>query len=358
MKEAKLLASQSGLFGIEVSMDGDRILGGARAAYIENTVSGAAYVFRREGTTWIEEAQLLSANAQYAGLFGDGVVIRGDRVVVGAPGEEDDRGNAYVFERQGSTWTNTATLSDSDPLPGSSFGWERSVGISGDTAIVGANRRSDPPLVRSGAAYIFDESSGVWTESFKLNASDAATGDEFARVSLEDDRLLVGAMGDATDTGAAYVFERHGVFPPHWDEDSKLTATGGDTGEEFGKATALNGDRLLVGATYADVGSTNTAGAAYVYELPDVNANLVQDACEQNFAFDADGNLLDDENMVYTWDGENRLVKAVPKIVADGSLQVTNTYDYLGRRVRRLREFYKESSGTWTADSSPAIEMP
>src|SRR5690606_22844064 len=138
--------------------------------------------------------------------------------------------------------------------------------ISGGRAAVGAplaDYTAGTPVSDTGAVYMFAESSGSWSQTYKVHASDRAEGDGFAAVSLEGQRLVVGAMGDELNAGAAYVFEYSGtsVLPTYWDEKEKLTATGGGAGDNFGKAVSLDGHRLLVAAHLADAGSTNDAGA-------------------------------------------------------------------------------------------------
>jgi hypothetical protein len=231
--------------------------------------------FRHDESELVEE-QILDAdtNEQAEANFGLSVDIDDDVIAVGAPNHDvssnSNAGKAYVFRYNSgmSTWDEEDDLAAGDVEAGARFG--DSVSVSGDRLAVGAPMAdyTPTPISDTGAAYIFDESSGVWSQSFKLHASDRAEDDAFSNVSLEGDRLLVGAPGDGSNMGAAYVLEFSGLAanPPHWAEDQKITATGGAAGEQFGKAAALDGNRLLVGADLADVGTTNAAGAAYVFD--------------------------------------------------------------------------------------------
>src|SRR5690606_16518641 len=104
------------------------------------------------------------------------------------------------------------------------------------------------PVADTGAVYVFDESSGDWSQTFKLHANDKAEDDEFGcSVSLDGDRLLIGARYDDTKTGAAFVFTFNSATPA-WDETEKLTASDAEAIDEFGIAVRLDGDRILVGA--------------------------------------------------------------------------------------------------------------
>ena len=111
--------------------------------------------------------------------------------------------------RAGGGWFQQAKLTASDAAGGELFG--SSVALDGDTAVVGANFDSDAGFA-SGSAYVFVRSSGAWSQQAKLTASAAAMGDQFGKsVSISGDTVVVGANGDDTaagaDAGSAYVFD-------------------------------------------------------------------------------------------------------------------------------------------------------
>src|SRR5262249_48569900 len=165
--------------------------------------SGAAYVFVRNGGAWTQQAYLKASNTDADDLFGFSVAISGDTVVVGAFGEDSAatgvNGNqsdnskpgsaaAYVFVRNGSTWTQQAYLKASNTDAGDRFGV--SVAVSGDTVVVGANNESsgatgvngdqaDNSAFSAGAAYVFIRSGTVWSQQAYLKASNTRAGDFF-----------------------------------------------------------------------------------------------------------------------------------------------------------------------------------
>ena len=117
--------------------------------------SGAAYVFVRDGTNWVQQAYLKASNTGAQDLFGLSVAISGDTLVVGAPYEDSsatgvngnqtnnsatDSGAAYVFVREGTNWSQQAYLKASNTGANDEFGI--SVAISGDTVVVGAGYES------------------------------------------------------------------------------------------------------------------------------------------------------------------------------------------------------------------------
>ena len=117
--------------------------------------SGSAYIFVRNGQTWIQQAKLVASDAATDDGFGFSVGISGENAIVGAKGDDDAgrfSGSAYVFSREGQTWTQQAKLNASDASETDEFGV--SAAIDGDYAVVGA-RSNDVVVSNSGAAYLF-----------------------------------------------------------------------------------------------------------------------------------------------------------------------------------------------------------
>ena len=91
-----------------------------------------------------DEFKLVTIDAAAEDFFGFSVAIDRDTALVGAIWDDDGgskSGSAYIFVRVGDTWTQQDKLVASDAQAGDWFG--NSVGISGDTAIVGALGNDD-----------------------------------------------------------------------------------------------------------------------------------------------------------------------------------------------------------------------
>ena len=255
--EQKLLASDAAeidQFGWSVSLAndgaGDRALIGA---YGESNGRGAAYVFGRRADAWIEEQKLVASDGAERDKLGSSVSLGIDRILVGAYGADAFRGAAYVFVKSGESWVEEQKLVASNGAAGENFG--ASVSLAGDRALIGAYGVG----AAHGAAYVFVRSGGAWIEEQKLVASDEAADDNFGwSVALAGDRALVGAPGAAGARGAAYVFVRSGSA---WTAEQKLAANDGAAFDNFGWSVALAGDRALVGAQWND----DFRGAAYVF---------------------------------------------------------------------------------------------
>ena len=267
-EEAYLFAGDAAAgdqFGVSVALSGDYAIVGAWLDDDAGTSSGAAYVFVRAGGTWGQQAKLTADDAAEGDAFGFAVALDGARAVIGALYDDDggsDSGAAYVFVREGDTWTQEAKLTASDAAAGDRFGVR--VALAGGRALVGAYR-ADGVGTDSGAAYVFAHDGSAWTQEARLTPAAAAAGDEFGfAVVLADTHAVIGAWladAGAPDTGAAFVFRREGTV---WTEEARLTADVPATGDLFGGAVALSGDRVLVGARATHAGPPDS-GAAYLF---------------------------------------------------------------------------------------------
>ena len=257
-------------FGYSVALSGDTALVGSRDASAGGlTGAGAAHIFVRSGATWSEQQALDPGDGQLYGIFGCAVALSGDRALVGAPLTNSSAGtrcgSGYIFTRSGTAWTVQTKVMIPGGTSGDYFGY--AVGLSGDTAIVGVYQADTAGAVDAGCAYVFTRGGTVWTPLAKLTANDAAADDYFGySVAVRGNTALVGSIYDRTAagtvTGSAYVFVRDGTT---WPQQAKLAATDGAVGDRFGCAIAIDGDRALVGASRVDGANGLETGAAYVF---------------------------------------------------------------------------------------------
>ncbi len=311
-QEAYLKASNTDAddqFGASVALSGDSLAVGAffedsnatgvNGDQAGNTASdsGAAYVFRRNGSTWAQEAYLKASNTDANDQFGISVALSGDTVAVGAPfensnatgvnGDQADNtagfsGAVYVFERAGTIWTQKAYLKASNTDDIDLFG--SSITLSVDTLAVGApfedsnatgvdGVQTDNTASECGAVYVFRRSPTTWSQEAYLKASNADAGDRFGNaIGLSGDVLAVGANtedsdaagvgGDqtnnsATQSGAAYVFRRTGDI---WSQEAYLKASNAAATRLFGSSIAVSADGLAVGAVLESSNSTGVNG--------------------------------------------------------------------------------------------------
>ena len=287
-EQAKLTASDASArdrFGISVSVDGNYAIVGAYYDDDNGTNSGSAYIFAPNSIdpNWDEQAKLTASDGNVWDLFGKSILISGDYAIIGAPGDGPrgfDFGAAYIFKREGTSWSQQVKLVASDANAYDEFGY--SVSIDGNYAIVGTLYNDDPndaSGIDCGSAYIFTPN-GVdpnnWDEQVKLMAGDADREDYFGRsVSISGDYAIVGADGDDADVdgvsvGCAYIFKRSDVAnDPNWYEQVKLTASDGTAGDEFGYSVSIDGNYAIVGAHH-DGNDGGESGSVYIFKRSDI----------------------------------------------------------------------------------------
>ncbi|MFQ5601977.1 MAG: T9SS type A sorting domain-containing protein [bacterium] len=214
VEQAKLSASdgkEGDLFGVSVAIAGDRLIAGAYTDLSAGIQAGSAYIFTREGDVWIQEVKLLASDGVMNDHFGWSVAINGDRVLVGTPqtgGSGSGNGSAYVFKFDGTNWIEEGKLAPGDGVSGGEFAY--SVCLAGDFALIGA--RSDNVMSDgSGSAYLFQRDNSVWTQVAKLTASNGGADHFFGgSVSIAGDQAVVGAFNSEDNgggpQGSAYVY--------------------------------------------------------------------------------------------------------------------------------------------------------
>ena len=215
-QQAKLTApdgAEGDGFGISVALSGDTILIGADLNDEKTTDAGAVYVFTRSGSNWSQQAKLMADDAGKTDIFGVRVALSGDTALISSRRDDDevmgiDAGSAYVFSRAGTTWSQQAKLIAPDGAEDDRFG--RGVALSGNTALISAMHQDDKGA-NSGAAYLFNRDGKTWSHQTTLTADDGAFGDLFGwSVAFSDGFALIGATGNddkGAESGSAYVFE-------------------------------------------------------------------------------------------------------------------------------------------------------
>lgn len=212
--ESKLIASDWAMhdrFGDAVDVDGDVIVVGSPGNDALATSNGAVYVFRWNGQSWVEEQQLLASESVDSTNLGRAVAIEGDVVVAGAPFHTVagvQHGSAFVFRRVGSTWVEEARVDPPDGSLADEFGM--AVEIDGDLLFVGS-RLDDDGGDGSGAVWIFRHEGPLWLPVAKMLGSTQDAGDEFGgAIASDDGDLVIGAeFSDLLGamTGTVWIYE-------------------------------------------------------------------------------------------------------------------------------------------------------
>ncbi|MCC7014781.1 MAG: FG-GAP repeat protein [Planctomycetes bacterium] len=274
-EEALLQAQLGGLGGVgsAVEVQGDRcVVGYPRGS---SGLSGRAMVYRRSAGSWTIEQTLQAADDLVGNLFGNALALDGDTLVVGARGTVVNgfglAGAAYVFVRSGTTWTQQAKLVPSDPEQNAEFGY--ALTLDGDTCAVGAPQSTTNGTQYAGATYVFVRNGSSWTQQQRIvpNAPFSYIyGSRSGRaVALAGNSLLIGAPTSfdlASNTilaGRVFEWVRSG---PSWSQVAELTPNDAPDGRQFGCSIGYDGSRAIIGAwSENDLPSGTSVGTAYVF---------------------------------------------------------------------------------------------
>jgi hypothetical protein len=279
LPQARLVATDGAAkdtFGraVAISADGSTVMVGAYGATVGgNLRQGAVYLFTRTGVTWAE-TQKLTVPGGADDWFGIAMAFSGDgnTAFIGASGADGlagiFQGAVYVATRSGATWTIQPTpLRASAPGAADFFGRSVAASQDGGTLLIGAYGVAVGANASQGAAYVFTRSGSGWTEQQKFSAATGAADDWFGlSVALSDDGnlALVGAPGEESGMGRAYVFARSGAT---WSQQRQFTISGGLAEDHVGFSVALSGDGriALVGSPGTDAPGVVDRGNAYLF---------------------------------------------------------------------------------------------
>ncbi|MFQ5590940.1 MAG: hypothetical protein ACE5HE_07250 [Phycisphaerae bacterium] len=276
-------AANADLFGLSAVVQGGRVFIGAPSGDKGNDVinAGSVYLFQRSGIEWVEQAELNASDADQGDDFGASISVSGDLLLVGAPqGErptsQGDIGVAYVLKRVGQSWTEEAELTAElrlDEQNRAAFG--AAVAIDGTRAIVGAPDYNNGGI-KSGKVYFFErQPDETWKRVTPSAVPTAGNNDRVgAAVDISGDWAIVGApqtdelcpLENTCDSGSAFIYMFTGR---KWEKQQTLPppSLSIERGYKFGTSVAIDGDVAVVGAVGAVGGLFNFpfAGAAYVF---------------------------------------------------------------------------------------------
>ncbi|MCO6438150.1 MAG: thrombospondin type 3 repeat-containing protein [Phycisphaerae bacterium] len=326
VQEALITASDGAAgdrFGFKIAMQTDALIVGSAAV---NPIDDSAYIFRRSGQTWSEEAVLFTTPPNPTeSLFWGSVAIAGDLVAVGLATITDPAsGGVYLFRKDGAAWVQTARLLPEGGVP-SNFGGSVAVALTDARVVVGAGESSVG--LGSGAVYFFDrntngtpndpsddswkqagvfnepdpqESNGlnlgydvaacgnwcvlgtlrkrgyaiplyssIWTVQQQIAPVGLVAGDRFGTTIDVEDNWLVASDSSNGAGEIVHVYRRDNQGTPSnldddtWSPVTDLTPDG--TGQQFGASVSVHADWIFVGAPSRG----SLAGAVYVYRRDD-----------------------------------------------------------------------------------------
>lgn len=226
-------------------------------------------MYKRTGTGWTQQAKLIASDGLAGDFFGSSVSISGDYVIIGASGDDigsnGNQGSAYIFKRSGTTWVQQTKLNALDGDAADEFGF--SVSIKNNYAVVGSPNDNINANNDQGSSYIFFRSGTSWTQQDKLIATDGNTSDRFGNsCAIYGDNAVIGSffdvIGGNVDQGSAYIFQRTGTT---WAQKVKLISSDGKAGDVFGCSVAISNNSAIIGAFGNDSSPNSNTGFAYIF---------------------------------------------------------------------------------------------
>lgn len=252
-QKSRLMASDGSIgdnFGASVSADGNRVIVGASSA---NSRYGAAYVFERSGSKWVEAAHLSIEGDTAASMFGTSVALSGNVAFVGALGHAGGAGSVLVYQRSNrGKWTLATTIANPDTAQ-SGFG--ALIAAEGSTLAVTAGSRS------GSAVYVFKKEGNDWNFSGTLSSQQADERSQFgSSIEIKGDHIYVGAPRTGFAVGSVFVF---GNEDGEWSQKGSLSAFDGQPRYMFGSSLSMVGSELWVGTP----GANGSKGTIYQFQM-------------------------------------------------------------------------------------------
>jgi hypothetical protein len=246
-------------FGSSVALAGNLLAVGAPGVDEAGDDSGAVYVFQHDGQGWVEKTKLVPEGLGTGDQLGTAVALDDETLAAGAAYAATEEagyaaGAVYIFVHQGDGWRQQARLTARDGAAFDLFG--AALALDGDTLVVGARAADGPAGARNnGAAYVYQRQGEIWVETARLSAADGQANDYFGHaLALHGDWVAVGAFGHddpqvGPNAGAVYLFRRRNGA---WFAQSELGSSQPSSKAQFGYAVQFAGGAaptwLVVGA--------------------------------------------------------------------------------------------------------------
>jgi hypothetical protein len=148
---------------VAISADGNTALVGG---FFDHDAAGAAWAFTRSGARWSQQGPKITAAGEVdsgsigvGGFLGSALALTpdGNTAIVGAPGDSNFVGAAWIFKRSEGRWIQQpGKLLGGEESEGGGFGNSVAIASDGRTALIGGGSAlaGSPPVI--GGAWIFE----------------------------------------------------------------------------------------------------------------------------------------------------------------------------------------------------------
>lgn len=272
---AEVLKQSDIYFGEAMDVQNDRLV----------MTGDDVHVYRRSGGVWQHDQSFASPDPS----FGTDIALDGDVIVLGESGASRGAfltGAAFVFAFDGSTWNLQQELSASNPNKDDHFG--SAVDIEGDRLVVSAHLRKLGG-VRTGSVVVFQKVGGMWAEVQEIQAINAEGRSLFGgSMDMDGDTLAVGALwedqGRHDRAGAVHTFRRrNGV----WIETQRMQGTPLGPDPALGREVELGPDFVLASSPGERRHGVEYAGSASLFQVGDLELRFSDDLVPPGSSFDA-----------------------------------------------------------------------
>lgn len=282
---ARLIANAENVddLGFSLSLDGSGsvIIAGAP---LKND-QGAAYVFEKINNQW---SQTKTFTSPTTGVFFGGFVTisnDGNTISVSDVSKTNSSGEVYIYVRNPTSfeWPTdpTHTISLNPSVDNAYFGTSIALSTNGNVIIVGASEIDQ----KRGNVYVYEKTGSTWVSTQTLSAYDAQPEHYFGVASClsgDGNRVAVGATGNASiESGSIYVFKRNAFGTSYEAVLTKVKPDDPSIGDKFGSTVALylGGNGMYVGAYEKPIDGKPKVGASYIFNSTDNGSTWTQVQC-------------------------------------------------------------------------------
>ena len=308
-------------FGNTVSISGELLV--ISAVNKQNGKHGVAYIYQRQGDTWLQQAELIHPNSSANDKFASTLSISENYIAIGSPGfSANTAGAVHIFKSTASGWVEDIVITPVSSFKSANFG--ASLMLSGEYLIIGDD---DHGRAHEGTGYIYRREDDIWSLQASLKGGNITKSANFATsVAISKNYAVIGAMSENNPlikkhkkSGAVYVYKRTGKL---WSSQAKLLASDAQQGGNFGSSVAISGDYLLIGAE----SNNSSRGSTYLFEN-------INDVWTEVFPFEAvDAKQQDNFGHAIAIAQDYLVISAHNKSVTNDTVGVSYLY-YLNRDI-------------------------
>lgn len=257
---------------VAISADGNTVIIGGS---MDNSEQGAAWVFRRTGSTWAQQGgKLVGSGNVGAARQGHSVALSadGNTALLGGWADNSHNGAAWVFVRSGTTWVQQGSkLVGSGNTGAAKQGIAVALAADGNTALIGGDNDNSDGIVAHGATWVFARSGTNWSQQggklVGTGYANRAGQGRSVTLSADGNTAVIGGPEDDSYQGAAWVFVRNGTT---WSQQgTKLIGTGvtGNARQGTGVSVSADGNTALVGGSQ----DNTNQGATWIFRRNGTN---------------------------------------------------------------------------------------